>query len=74
MAECFANLECKVVETRLVNKYNLFVLEVLAAWKDPAQKIPRRFIIADMVRSLWMADRSSEIEKRWLGMAASIRR
>ncbi len=26
IAECFANLECKVVDTRLVNKYNLFVL------------------------------------------------
>ena len=36
--ECFANLECKVVDTRLVNTYNLFILEVLAAWKDPAQK------------------------------------
>jgi len=41
VAECFANLECKVVETRLVKKYNLFVLEVLKAWTDPAQKNPR---------------------------------
>jgi flavin reductase (DIM6/NTAB) family NADH-FMN oxidoreductase RutF len=41
VAECFANLECKVVETRLVNKYNLFVLEVLKAWIDPAQKHPK---------------------------------
>lgn len=41
VAECFANLECKVVETRLVNKYNLFVLEVLQAWRDPAQKDPK---------------------------------
>src|ERR1035438_7024108 len=29
VAECFANLECKVADTRLVNKYNLFVLELL---------------------------------------------
>ena len=36
VAECFANLECKVVDTRLVNKYSLFVLEVLKAWTDPA--------------------------------------
>lgn len=36
--ECFANLECKVVDTRLVNKYSLFVLEVLQAWTDPAQR------------------------------------
>jgi flavin reductase (DIM6/NTAB) family NADH-FMN oxidoreductase RutF len=41
VAECFANLECKVVDTHLVNKYNLFVLEVLKAWIDPAQKNPR---------------------------------
>lgn len=39
--ECFANLECKVVDTRLVNKYNFFVLEVIKAWIDPAQKKPR---------------------------------
>lgn len=41
VAECFANLECTVVETRLVNKYNLFVLQVVAAWTDPAQNHPR---------------------------------
>ena len=41
VAECFANLECKVVDTRLVHKFNLFVLEVLKAWIDPAQKNPK---------------------------------
>ena len=41
IAECFANLECKVVDTRLVRKYSLFVLEVLEAWVDPAQKNPK---------------------------------
>jgi flavin reductase (DIM6/NTAB) family NADH-FMN oxidoreductase RutF len=41
VAECFANLECRVVDTRLVNRFNLFVLEVLKAWIDPAQKHPR---------------------------------
>jgi flavin reductase (DIM6/NTAB) family NADH-FMN oxidoreductase RutF len=41
VAECFANLECRVADTRLVNKYNLFVLEVLYAWIDQAQKNPR---------------------------------
>jgi flavin reductase (DIM6/NTAB) family NADH-FMN oxidoreductase RutF len=39
--ECFANLECRVADTRLVNQYNLFVLEVLKAWRDPAQKTPK---------------------------------
>ena len=41
VAECFANLECKVADTHLVNKYNLFVLEVVKAWVDPAQKSPK---------------------------------
>jgi flavin reductase (DIM6/NTAB) family NADH-FMN oxidoreductase RutF len=41
VVECFANLECKVVDTRFVNKYNLFVLEVLKAWTDPSQKNPK---------------------------------
>jgi len=41
VAECFANLECKVVDTHLVNKFNLFVLQVLKAWSDPAQKNPK---------------------------------
>ena len=41
VAECFANFECKVAETRLVNKYNLFVLEVVKAWIDRSQKQPK---------------------------------
>ena len=41
IAECFANLECKVADASLVNKYNLFILEVLKAWRDPAQKNPK---------------------------------
>jgi flavin reductase (DIM6/NTAB) family NADH-FMN oxidoreductase RutF len=41
VGECFANLECRVTDARWVNKYNLFVLEVLKAWIDPAQKNPK---------------------------------
>lgn len=41
IAECYANLECRVVDTRLVNRYNFFVLEVLKAWIDPARKDSR---------------------------------
>lgn len=41
IAECFANLECRVVNTRLVNSHNLFLLEVVKAWRDPAQKQPK---------------------------------
>jgi len=37
VAECFANLECKVANTAFVNRYGIFILEVLKAWTDPAQ-------------------------------------
>jgi flavin reductase (DIM6/NTAB) family NADH-FMN oxidoreductase RutF len=30
--ECYANLECKVVDMKLVSKYNLFIVEVVKAW------------------------------------------
>lgn len=41
IAECYANLECKVVDTRMTARYNLFILEVLKAWIDPARKDPK---------------------------------
>ncbi len=41
IAECFANLECRVADTGFVKKYNLFVLEVVKAWIDPARKNPK---------------------------------
>jgi len=39
--ECYANLECKVVDTRMTARYCLFVLEVIKAWIDPSVKRPR---------------------------------
>jgi len=41
VAECYACLECKVVDRELVAKYNFFILEVVKAWIDPRQKRPR---------------------------------
>jgi flavin reductase (DIM6/NTAB) family NADH-FMN oxidoreductase RutF len=38
LTECFANIECRVVDTRLVNRYGLFVLEGVKAWIDPKQR------------------------------------
>ncbi|UCG34718.1 MAG: flavin reductase family protein [Candidatus Omnitrophota bacterium] len=40
IAECFANIECKVVDTALVNKYNFFILKVVKAWIDSTQRKP----------------------------------
>ena len=39
--ECYANLECKVIDSSMSNKYNLFVLKVVKAWVDPTQKYPK---------------------------------
>lgn len=41
IAECHASLECKVVDTRLVSKYDLFILEVVKAWTTPTKRPPR---------------------------------
>lgn len=41
IGECYANLECRVADTRMVEKYAFFVLEVLKAWVDPKVKEPR---------------------------------
>ena len=39
--ECYANLECKVVDAKMTAKYCFFVLEVVKAWIDPSVKHPR---------------------------------
>ena len=39
--ECYAHLECRVVDARMAQKYNLFILEVLQAWVDSAIRAPK---------------------------------
>jgi flavin reductase (DIM6/NTAB) family NADH-FMN oxidoreductase RutF len=41
IAECYANLECRVIDARLAAKYNFFILEVVKAWIDRSKKNPR---------------------------------
>ncbi len=41
ISECFANLECKVFDATMMDKYCLFILEVVKAWIAPARKNPR---------------------------------
>lgn len=43
VAECYANLECRLADARMAGKYNFFVLRVVKAWIDPARKRPRTF-------------------------------
>jgi len=39
--ECYASLECRVVDEKLVSRYCFFILEVLKAWIDTSRKDPR---------------------------------
>lgn len=41
ISECYANLECKVIDRSMTEKYNLFILEVIKAWIDRAKKRAR---------------------------------
>jgi flavin reductase (DIM6/NTAB) family NADH-FMN oxidoreductase RutF len=38
--ECYANFECRVVDTKMVARYGFFVVEVVKAWINPAVKNP----------------------------------
>lgn len=41
LTECYANLECKIIDTKMAKKYNIFILEVLKSWIRPMKKRPR---------------------------------
>ncbi|MFZ5803001.1 MAG: flavin reductase family protein [Candidatus Omnitrophota bacterium] len=43
IAECYANLECKVVHQALAARYNFFIGKVVRAWIDPKQKATDTF-------------------------------
>ena len=39
--ECYANIECRLIDTSLIRKYELFVFEVVAARAATRPKLPR---------------------------------
>lgn len=39
--ECYASLECRIVDTKNVNKYGMFIAEVVQAWVDTKVKQPQ---------------------------------
>jgi flavin reductase (DIM6/NTAB) family NADH-FMN oxidoreductase RutF len=61
--ECYANLECKVVDDSMSRKYDLFILEVVKAWIDPARKHPRT-LHHQGGRSFMVAGRTIELPSR----------
>jgi flavin reductase (DIM6/NTAB) family NADH-FMN oxidoreductase RutF len=41
IGECYANLECRLVDSRLLRKYNFFILEVIKAHAAARPRTPR---------------------------------
>jgi flavin reductase (DIM6/NTAB) family NADH-FMN oxidoreductase RutF len=41
IAECYANLECVLADTRMANRYGMLLWEVKKAWIDPGKRHPR---------------------------------
>jgi flavin reductase (DIM6/NTAB) family NADH-FMN oxidoreductase RutF len=41
ISECYANFECKLVDTSLIKKYSLFVFEVVKAHAVVSPRFPR---------------------------------
>jgi flavin reductase (DIM6/NTAB) family NADH-FMN oxidoreductase RutF len=41
LTECYANIECKVFDMKMAEKYNLFILEGLKGWIRPSFKKPK---------------------------------
>lgn len=41
ISECYAQLECIVIDMKMVTKYNIFIVEVVKAWITPSKKRAR---------------------------------
>ena len=63
VAECLSNLECRVVNMTLVDKYNFFVLKAVKAWYDPKRK-ERRTIHANGDGTFVVDGRTLNLKKR----------
>jgi len=63
--ECLANLECKVVDTKMVAKYNLFVVKVIKGWINPRRK-ERRTIHANGDGTFIVDGRKINLKKKMI--------
>ncbi len=41
LTECYANIECKVIDMKMAKMYNIFILEAVKAWIRPKKKRAR---------------------------------
>jgi len=68
--DCLANIECKVCDTSLFNKYNIFILQGVRAWSDPKRK-ERRTIHANGNGTFVVDGRTLDLRKmmvKWLSI------
>jgi len=63
IAECLANLECRVLDDSLAAKYDLFILQGVKAWIDPARK-ERRTLHANGNGTFVVDGRTLDLKKR----------
>ena len=63
IAECYANIECKLVDAKLAKKYNFFILEAVKAWIDPMM-LPAKTIHHLGKTSFMIAGRTVEVPSK----------
>jgi flavin reductase (DIM6/NTAB) family NADH-FMN oxidoreductase RutF len=65
IAECLANLECRVMDTRMVNRYGMFVLEVVKGWID-SNRTERRTFHANGDGTFVVDGRTIDLKKKMI--------
>ncbi len=63
IAECYANIECKLVDAKLAKKYNFFILEAVKAWITPSM-LPAKTIHHLGKTSFMIAGRNVEVPSK----------
>lgn len=71
IAQCLANLECRVVDTGMLRKYSIFVLSVARAWIDQKRK-ERRTFHANGDGTFVVDGRTIDLRKRMLTLPPGV--
>jgi flavin reductase (DIM6/NTAB) family NADH-FMN oxidoreductase RutF len=65
IAECLANIECRVADMRMANKYGLVILEGVKAWID-SKRAERRTIHANGDGTFVVDGRTIDLKKKMI--------
>ncbi len=65
IAECLANIECRVADAALVETYNLFILQAVRIWIDPKRK-ERRTLHHNGDGTFTVDGRTIDLKKRMI--------